>query len=246
MSFDFSGQCAIVTGGSRGIGRATVELLAAARADVTFTYHRREDEARSLAEATGATAIQCSQGDAAAIQAVVDATLERTGRLDLLVNNAGMTRDKFLMLMPEEDWDAVVDTNLNGLYRWCKAACRPMLAARRGSIVNVSSISALAGVAGQSNYAATKGAILAMTRSLAAELGPKGVRVNAVVPGFIETDMTAKMPRDILREQKQRTLERRLGRPEEIARAIAFLASDWASYIMGQALVVDGGLTATA
>jgi 3-oxoacyl-[acyl-carrier protein] reductase len=246
MSSEPQTQVVIVTGGSRGIGRAVVEKFRAQGARVYFTYHQNEAAAREVAAACGAEALQCSQGDAAAIDAAVQRVVTEAGRLDVLVNNAGITADQFLMLMPAEDWNKVIDTNLNGAFRWCKAVSRPMLMERRGTIINISSVSALVGVMGQTNYAASKGALLAFTRALAAELGGRGIRVNAVVPGFIETDMTAKVPRQI----KQRSLERitlkRFGQAAEVAAAVAFLASDAASYILGQTLVVDGGLTATA
>jgi 3-oxoacyl-[acyl-carrier protein] reductase len=150
------------------------------------------------------------------------------------------------MLMPPEDWNRVIDTNLNGAFRWCKAVTRPMLGARRGSIINIASIAGLVGVMGQTNYAASKGALLAFTRALAAELGAKGIRVNSVVPGFIETDMSARVPRPIKQKNLEHIVLKRFGQPAEIAGVVAFLASDAASYIMGQAIVVDGGLTATA
>ncbi len=168
------------------------------------------------------------------------------GKIDVLVNNAGITADMFLMLMPEEDWNRVIDTNLNGVYRWCKAVTRPMLRVRRGVIINLASIAGIIGVMGQTNYAASKGALLAFTRALAAELGSRNIRVNSVAPGFVETDMSARVPRQIKEKNLERILLKRFGRPEEIAAVVAFLASDAASYIMGQCVVVDGGLTATA
>jgi 3-oxoacyl-[acyl-carrier protein] reductase len=243
---EFEGQVVLVTGGSRGIGRAIVERFAAQGARVFFTYHQSHDQAAALAAESKAKAIHCSQSDSAAIAAALADVLAASGRIDVLVNNAGITRDAFLMLMPPEDWNAVLDTNLNGTFRWCKAVSRPMLEARRGVILNIASVAGLVGTMGQTNYAASKGALLAFTRALAAELGPKGIRVNSVVPGFIETDMSARVPRQI----KQRTLEHmvlnRFGRPSEVASVVTFLASEAASYIIGQAIVVDGGLTATA
>ena len=242
----FPGQTVLVTGGSRGIGRAIVERFARDGARVFFTYHSSGEQAAQVAAACGAEAIQCSQNDAAAIIAAVDRIANSTGRIDILVNNAGITSDQFLMLMPEEDWTKVIDTNLNGAFRWCKAVSRPMLKARRGVIVNLASVSGLVGVMGQTNYAASKGALLAFGRALAAELGPRGIRVNTVVPGFIETDMTAKVPRQIRQQSLERITLKRFGRPEEVAAVVAFLASPAAAYIVGQAIVIDGGLTATA
>ena len=235
----------IVTGGSRGIGRAVVTRFAQGGAKVYFTYHQHEEAATETAAASGAVALRCPQSDAAAIVGVVDRVVAETGRVDVLVNNAGISRDQYLMMMPPEDWDAVIDTNLNGVYRWCKAASRPMLEARSGAIVTIASVSGLVGIGGQTNYAATKGAQIAFSRSLAAELGPKGIRVNAVVPGFIDTDMTARMPRQIKQQNLDRILLHRFGRADEVAAAVTFLASEDAAYVVGQTLVVDGGLSAT-
>ncbi|HEX7569308.1 MAG TPA: 3-oxoacyl-ACP reductase FabG [Verrucomicrobiae bacterium] len=246
MSHEFEGQVVVVTGGSRGIGRAIVERFAAQGAKVYFTFHQNAEAAAQVAAATQAEAIQCSQTDAAAINATVDKIIAAAGKIDVLVNNAGITADTFLMLMPAEDWNRVIDTNLNGVYRWCKAVTRPMLGARRGNISNLASIAGLVGVMGQTNYAASKGALLAFTRALAAELGGKNIRVNSVVPGFVETDMSARVPRQIKQKNLDHIVQKRFGKPEEIASVVTFLASEGASYIMGQAIVVDGGLTATA
>jgi 3-oxoacyl-[acyl-carrier protein] reductase len=246
MSREFEGQVVVVTGGSRGIGRAIVERFAAQGAKVYFTFHQNAEAAAQVVAATQAEAIQCSQNDAAAINAAVDKIIAAAGKIDVLVNNAGITADTFLMLMPAEDWNRVIDTNLNGVYRWCKAVTRPMLGARRGNIINIASIAGLVGVMGQTNYAASKGALLAFTRALAAELGGKNIRVNSVVPGFVETDMSARVPRQIKQKNLDHIVQKRFGKPEEIASVVTFLASEGASYIMGQAIVVDGGLTATA
>jgi 3-oxoacyl-[acyl-carrier protein] reductase len=246
MSREFEGRVVVVTGGSRGIGRAIVERFAAQGARVFFTYHQRDDLAQEVATACGAEKIKCSQTDDAAIPAVVEHIVAAAGKLDVLVNNAGITSDQFLMLMPANDWNKVIDTNLNGAYRWCKAVTRPMLGARQGVIVNIASIAGLVGVAGQTNYCAAKGALLAFARALAAELGAKGIRVNTVVPGFIETDMTAKVPRAIRERNLERIVLHRFGKPSEVAAVATFLASDDASYIAGQTIVVDGGLTAAA
>lgn len=244
----FQGQVALVTGGSRGIGAAVVQLLAARGANVAFTYRRSEEDARALVakvQNSGGTAEAhaCDSTDAAAVTAVVDGLLARHGRLDTLVLNAGITKDQYLMMMSEEDFLKVIDTNLVGAFRFAKAACRPMMEARRGTIVAVSSVAAMFGIAGQSNYCASKGGLAAFCRSLAAELAPRGIRVNAVLPGFIETDMTARLPRQVKQTSKDRILLKRFGTSDEVAQVVAFLASDAASYIVGQCLVVDGGLT---
>ena len=246
MSLEFEGQVVIVTGGSRGIGRAIVERFAAGGARVFFTFHQNGKAADEVAAATKAEAIQCAQDDAGAIEAAVEKIIAAAGKIDVLVNNAGITADTFLMLMPADDWNRVIDTNLNGVFRWCKAVSRPMLGARRGVIINIASIAGLVGVMGQTNYAASKGALLAFTRALAAELGGKNIRVNSVVPGFVETDMSARVPRQIKQKNLDRIVLKRFGKPEEVASVVTFLASDAASYIMGQSIVVDGGLTATA
>jgi len=246
MNREFEGQVVVVTGGSRGIGKAIVERFAAQGARVFFTYHQSDDLAQTVAAACGAEAIKCSQTDAAAIDAAVSRVVKAAGKIDVLVNNAGITADMFLMLMSAEDWNKVIDTNLNGAFRWCKAVSRPMLGARRGIIINIASVAGLVGVMGQTNYAASKGALLAFSRALAAELGGKGIRVNTVVPGFIETDMTARVPRQIKQSSLEHIVLKRFGQPSEVAAVVTFLASDAASYIMGQTIVVDGGLTATA
>lgn len=246
MDKEFENKVVIVTGGSRGIGRAVVERFAGCGAKVYFSYNNNEAAALEVSKLTGATAIRCPQSDEAAINAAMADIVAKNGRLDILVNNAGRTSDQFLMLMSSETWQGIIDDNLGGVFRWCKAAVRPMMEAHAGAIVNVASVSALVGTAGQTNYAATKGGILAFSRSLAAELGPKGIRVNAVAPGFIDTDMTSRVPRQIRQQNQERIVSRRFGRPGEVASVVAFLASEDASYIVGQTIVVDGGLTSTA
>jgi len=242
---DFKDKVVLVTGGSRGIGRAIVAEFSQQKARVFFTYHRHDDEAAHVAEECNATPIKCSQNDSENIEKAIETIVNDTGHIDILVNNAGVTSDKFLMMMSFEEWNKVLDTNINGAYRWAKAVCRAMISAQNGVIINMASVAGLVGIGGQTNYAASKGAILAFNRALAAELGAKGIRVNAVVPGFIETDMTAVMPRQIKRENKDRILLKRFGTPEEVAHVVSFLASEKASYIIGQEIVVDGGLTAT-
>jgi len=242
----FTDKIVVVTGGSRGIGRAIVADFSRLGATVYFSYHVHEDAALETERLYGAKKIKCAQSDPRRINAAVDDICAGHGKIDVLINNAGITSDQFLMMMPAEDWNKVLDINLNGAFRWSKAITRPMLSAGKGVIINIASISACIGIRGQTNYAASKGALLAFSRSLAAELGPKGVRVNAVVPGFIDTDMTAKMPRHIKRQNIEKILLKRFGHAEEVADAVSFLASDRASYIVGQTIVVDGGLSSTA
>jgi 3-oxoacyl-[acyl-carrier protein] reductase len=242
----FNDAIVCVTGGSRGIGKAIVEDFSRKGATVYFTYHLHEESARiTQQECARSQKMLCPQSDGAAIEKVIETICKQHGRIDVLVNNAGINADQFFMIMPEEEWTRVLDTNLNGAFRWAKAVSRRMLSAGRGVIINIASVSGLMGIGGQANYAASKGALLALTRSLAAELGPKGIRVNAVVPGFIDTDMTSKIPRQIKQQNKERILLKRFGTPKEVANVVSFLASEEASYIIGQALVVDGGLSST-
>ncbi len=240
------GKTAIVTGGSRGIGAAIVKKFTELGARVYFTYRNASDEAENLVQATGATAIKCDQTDAAEIEKSFDAIFAESGKIDILVNNAGITKDGYLPMMPEGDFANVIDANLMGAFRWTKLASKKMYGARKGSIIFISSISGLVGVAGQTNYAASKGALCAFARSAAAEFGAKSIRVNSICPGFIETDMTAKIPRQIARAQVEKIPLKRFGNPEEIANIAAFLASDESSYITGQTIVADGGLTGCA
>jgi len=238
-------KVAIITGGSRGIGKAIVEEFTKNKAKVYFTYHKDDVAATKVQGSCGAIPVKCSQTDNECIEQMIASILRDNGKIDILVNNAGITSDQFLMMMSFEQWEKVINTNLHGTYRWVKAVSRPMLSAKNGIIVNISSIAGLVGTAGQTNYAASKGGLLAFTRSLAAEFGPNGIRVNAVVPGFIETDMTAVMPRQIKKENMEKILLKRFGKPEEVAQVVLFLSSDSASYIAGQTIVVDGGLSAT-
>lgn len=241
----FDGKIALVTGGSRGIGKACVEDLAARGAKVYFTYNKNDAAADALAMSSGAIKCNVSQTDDLLIDETVQEIIADNSKIDLLVNNAGITADQYIMMMPIEDWVKVIDTNVSGAFRWSKAVCKSMMNARSGAIVNVASVSGLLGIAGQTNYAASKGALIAFSRALAAEFGPRGIRVNTVVPGFIETDMTAKMPRQIKQQNLDRILLRRFGKSVEVARTVTFLLSDDASYIAGQTIVVDGGLTGT-
>ncbi len=250
MQPNLDGKTALVTGGSRGIGRAVVLDLAGRGARVVFTYLGNEEAAKETEEAVKkeggeASPRQCDSRDTGAVNGIVDRIVEDHEKLDILVLNAGITRDQYLMLMVEEEFAQVVDTNLVGAFRFAKAACRPMMTRKSGSIITIASVAAVFGIAGQANYCASKGGLVAFTRALAAELAPKGVRANAVLPGFIDTDMTARMPRRIKMESTEKILLKRFGAPEEVAGVVSFLASDAASYIVGQTIVVDGGLTST-
>lgn len=242
----FKEKVVIVTGGSRGIGKAIVEAFSQEGSKVYFTYNKNDEAAQALAESTGAIPVKCSQIDNDCIENAVKSIFEENKKIDILINNAGITSVQFLMMMPFEQWEKVLNVNLNGAFRWVKSVVRAMMAAGKGVIINVASIAGLVGTPGQTNYAASKGGLLAFTRSLAAELGAKGIRVNAVVPGFIDTDMTATMPRQIKRQNLEKILLKRFGTPEEVAQIVLFLSSDKASYIVGQSIVVDGGLSSTA
>lgn len=241
------GRTAIVTGGSRGIGRAICLELARRGANVVFSYAGNtvaaEDTLAQL-QALGVKtfALRSDVTDAQAAKVLVDTAVKEMGSLDILVNNAGITRDGLAMTMKEEDFDAVVATNLKGAFLCAKAAARPMMRARYGRIVNLTSVVALRGNPGQVNYCASKAGLIGMTKSLARELGSRGITVNAVAPGYIQTDMTADMP-DTAKEAMLASVPlSRSGKPEDVARAVAFLAGDEAAYITGQVLQVDGGM----
>lgn len=245
---DFSGKTAVVTGGSRGIGRAVCLELAKGGANVVLCYAGNEAAAAetvSACEALGAKAlaVKCDVADSAQVKALMDEAVKIFGRIDILVNNAGITRDGLLMMMKEEDFDAVISANLRGTFLCMKAVSRTMMKQRYGRIVNLSSVVGLRGNAGQVNYAASKAGVIGMTKSLAKELASRGVTVNAVAPGFIETDMTAAMTEAAKTATLASIPMQRLGAPEDIAKTVAFLASDDAAYITGQVIAVDGGMS---
>ena len=242
-----NGKVALVTGGSRGIGRAIALLLAERGAKVVINYVRGLDEANAVVaaiEGKGGQA-QALQGDvsvAAEAQNLIDQTVKTFGKIDILVNNAGITKDTLMMRMSETDWDAVLDTNLKGSYLCAKAALRPMLKAKGGRIINISSVSGQAGSGGQANYSAAKAGLIGFTKALAREVGSRNITVNAVAPGFIETDMTNILAEDFKKKALDQIPLERFGKPEDVAEAVAFLASDAANYITGQVLAVNGGM----
>ncbi len=243
----FEGKTALVTGGGRGIGRAICLELAGQGANVVVNYRSNsataEDTVAAIAASGGqAIALQADVADERGVTALFKAVISQYGGLDILVNNAGITRDNVIMMMKPEDFDIVQATNLRSCWLCCKAAARIMMRKRAGSIINITSVVGIAGNGGQTNYAASKAGIIGLSKSLAKELAPRSVRVNAVAPGFVETDMTA----DLSDELKDAALGAiplgRMGDPADIAKAVAFLASADASYITGQTLVVDGGM----
>ncbi|MGQ9594078.1 MAG: 3-oxoacyl-[acyl-carrier-protein] reductase [Anaerolineae bacterium] len=244
---DLSGKVAIVTGASRGIGRAIALELARRGATVVVNYHTNEAAAQEVVaeiERAGgrALAIRADVSQPEEARRLVDAATETFGQVDILVNNAGVTRDTLLMRMSEEDWDLVLDTNLKGAFNCIKAAARTMVRRRFGRIINITSVAGLAGNVGQANYCAAKAGLIGLTKAVAKELGPRNITVNAVAPGFVETDMTASLPQDLKDTAIRMTPLGRAGRPEDIAKAVAFLASDEAAFITGQILSVDGGM----
>lgn len=244
---DFTNQTIVVTGGTRGIGRAVSLVFAARGAQVYAAYVSNDAAAESLvAESAGLpgsiTALKADVSSSEGAQKLISEASRAAGHIDVLVNNAGIIRDGWLAMMAEDDWDAVIRTNLYPLFHCCKWGVRKMMSRRSGSIVNISSISAVTGTAGQSNYAASKGAALSFTKSLAREVGAMGIRVNAVVAGLIDTDMTATLKQEIVAEIVKGSALGRIGTADEVAEAVLFLASQRASYITGQSLVVDGGI----
>ena len=232
------GKLALVTGGSRGIGRAIALELGRAGAEVVVGYRTGREEAEAVASEIGGRAVEADVSDAESAKALVEAA----GDLDVLVNNAGLTRDGLLVRMSDDDWRTVIDTNLSSVFYTCRAAARPMMRKRGGAIVNVSSIVGVHGNWGQTNYAASKAGIIGFTKSLARELGSRNVRANVVAPGYVKTQLTDVLPEAATAAMLTNTPLGRLGNPEDVAGAVRFLCSDAAAFVTGDVLLVDGGL----
>jgi len=248
IGIDLSGQIALVTGASRGIGRAIALAMARAGADLALNYRRSAPEAVSLAQEIAALGrqaepIEADVAEPEAVEKLFQHVQDRFGQLDVLVNNAGIVRDQLVGGMSLADWDQVLGINLRGAFLCTRAAVSLMIPRQSGKIVNLGSVAALRSSRGQANYAAAKGGLLAFTRACAVELAPKGIQVNAVVPGMIETDMSARVRRRAGEQLLQEIPAGRFGQPEEVARVAVFLASSWSDYLTGQAVVVDGGLS---
>lgn len=242
------GKTAIVTGASRGIGKAIVLKLAKLGANVVINYRNNEEKAEELLReiesyGTKAIKVKCDVSKFDETKLLIDKTLETFGSIDILVNNAGITRDNLLIRMKETDFDLVLDTNLKGTFNTIKHVSKIMLKQRSGSIINISSISGVIGNIGQVNYSASKAGVIGLTKSAARELAQRGVRVNAIAPGFIETDMTDKLPEDVKKKMLENTPLNRFGKPEEIADVVVFLASDMSSFVTGQIINVNGGMS---
>jgi 3-oxoacyl-[acyl-carrier protein] reductase len=242
------GRVAIVTGGGRGIGRAVAVRLAKEGAQVAISYRSNDAAAEEAAEEVRGAGVRCEtfKGDVAEpgdVKALFDGVTEAFGRVDILVNNAGVTRDNLMMRMKEEEFDEVLRTNLKGTYLCTRAAMRPMVRARWGRIVNVSSVVGLVGNAGQANYAASKAGIIGFTKSVAREVAQRGITANVVAPGYVETELTGGLPEGIKDAIREQVPTGRFGEPEEVAEVVAFLAGEGVGYVTGQTLTVDGGMT---
>jgi len=247
MSLSLEGKTALVTGGSRGIGRAIALTLAEYGADVAITYASSADAANEVKEEIESKGQQAKaiQADAVSLEkaeGVIKELTEDWEKLDILINNAGITRDNLILRMSEEQWDQVIDTNLKSIFNYSKAVAKPMMRNRGGSIINISSVVGISGNAGQSNYAASKAGIIGFTKSYAKELASRNIRANVVAPGYITTEMTDELDEKLLEAIKEDTPLGRPGDAEEVAQTVAFLASDLSSYITGETIRVDGGM----
>ena len=244
---NLSGKVALVTGASRGIGRQIALTLAGYGAAVIVNYNGSEAKAKEVVEEItqaggSAEAIQCSVSDFEKSGAMIQEIIKKYGRLDILVNNAGVTRDNLIMKMSEEEFDQVLDTNLKGTFNTIRHVSRQMLKQRSGKIINISSVSGVLGNAGQANYAASKAGVIGLTKTMARELASRGITVNAVAPGFVDTEMTEVLKEEVKEAAVAQIPLKRFGKPEEIAAAVAFLASEKADYMTGQVIHVDGGM----
>lgn len=240
-------KCAIVTGASRGIGRAIAKKLASLGANIVLNYRSNDEEALKVKEELLSYGVdvflyKCDISDFNAVEEMIKASKEKFGKVDIMINNAGITKDTLLLRMKEEDFDKVIEVNLKGVFNCLKAITPVMVRQKFGKIVNISSVVGLVGNAGQVNYAASKAGVIGMTKSLAKEVGSRGITVNAVAPGFIDTDMTEVLGEKFKEEAKKSIPLKRLGKPEDVAGAVAYLVGNEASYITGQVLNVDGGM----
>ena len=244
---NLEGQIAVVTGASRGIGKAIAKELAAQGATVVINYNGSEAKAdevkHEIVEKGGcAQCMQCNVADYEGCEAFIKAVIEQFGRIDILVNNAGITKDGLLMRMSEKDFSDVIDVNLTGTFHCIRFASRQMMKQRSGKIINISSVSGILGNAGQANYAASKAGVIGLTKTIARELGSRGITVNAIAPGFVDTEMTEVLSEELKESACKQIILGRFGKPEDIANAAVFLASDKADYITGQVISVDGGM----
>ncbi|KGR73860.1 3-oxoacyl-[acyl-carrier-protein] reductase [Ureibacillus sinduriensis] len=242
-----NGKTAVVTGASRGIGRAIALQLAAEGANVVVNFSGSEQKASEVVQeiqniGSQAIAVQANISDSESVQQLMNAAIEQFGAIDVLVNNAGITRDNLLMRMKEDEWDEVINTNLKGVFLCTKAVTRQMMKQRAGRIINISSIVGVMGNAGQANYVAAKAGVIGLTKTTARELASRNILVNAIAPGFISTEMTDTLPEDVRSSMLTQIPLAKLGNPEDVAKAVVFLASDDASYMTGQTLHIDGGM----